>query len=58
MPIGLARFLARIWCIDPHSLWLERLETLRQSLREVPIRFLEPVDDLSDFSFESDSDEE
>jgi len=58
MPIGLARFLASIWCIDPHSLWLERLETLKQSLREVPIRFLESVDDLSDFSFESDSDEE
>jgi hypothetical protein len=58
MPIGLARFLASIWVIDPHSLWLERPETLKQSLREVPVRFLESSDDFSDFSFESDSEEE
>jgi len=58
MPIGLARFLAGIWCTDPHSLWLERPETLKQSLREVPPRFLEPSGTLKDFTFESDSEDE
>jgi hypothetical protein len=58
MPIGLARFLAGKWVTDPHSLWLERPETLKQSLRRVPVRFLEPVGYESDFSFESDSEEE
>lgn len=58
MPIGLARFLASIWCTDPHSLWLERRETLKQCLRRTPFRLYESVGALSDFSFESDSEEE
>jgi len=58
MPIGLARFLASIWVRDPHSLWLERPETLKQSLREVPARFFESTSTLREFSFESDSEEE
>jgi len=59
MPIGLARFLASIWVTDPHSLWLERPETLKQSLRRVPVKFLKFIGDTkSDFSFESDSEEE
>jgi len=58
VPIGLARFLASIWVTDPHSLWLERPESLKQSLRQVPARFLESVCKPCDFSFESDSEDE
>jgi len=59
MPIGLARFLAGIWCTDPHSLWLERPETLRQCLRRVPYGVYHSVGATeSVFSFESDSEEE
>lgn len=36
LPSGLTRFLASIWCTDPHSLWLERKVTLKQYLRSVP----------------------
>jgi hypothetical protein len=36
LPIGLARFLAGLWCSDPHSLWLERKVSLKQYLRQVP----------------------
>jgi hypothetical protein len=36
LPSGLTRFLASVWCTDPHSLWLERKVTLKQYLRDVP----------------------
>jgi len=58
VPVGLARFLASIWVTDPHSLWLERPESLKQSLRQVPVRFLESICKPIDFSFESDSEDE
>jgi hypothetical protein len=59
MPIGLARFLASIWVTDPHSLWLERPETLKQCLKRVPVRIYNSIGDTdSVFTFESDSEVE
>jgi hypothetical protein len=58
IPVGLARFLASIWVTDPHSLWLSRPETLKQCLRRIPVGILNSIGDDSDFSFESDSEEE
>lgn len=44
VPVGLARFLLGRWCIDPTSLWLEWYGTLKQYLREVPIRLTAGLD--------------
>lgn len=44
-PIGLARFLARLWQTNPQSLWLRINATLKSYLREVPIGVLRPARD-------------
>jgi hypothetical protein len=58
VPIGLARFLASIWITDPHSLWLSESGTLKKILRKIPTRFIGSYPDKSNFTFESDSDDE
>jgi len=58
IPIGLARFLAGVWCTDPYSLWLDGKGTLKQCLRVLPSSFKKwlDCDNSSEFSFEEDSD--
>lgn len=59
VPIGLARFLASLWCTDPHSLWLTGPGSLKQCLRTLPKAFYERNRDDKDstFSFELDEDD-